>query len=188
MCSRCRIEKPEAEYSKSRAGKDGVQAYCRQCQREKYRMRIDSLSPEEDKIRRKKANTAAKRWYHKNKKLKRTPSGPKPGDFIVSRHIAMNLLYSVKRRCAKHSRTCNLTIEWIEEKIKKGHCERSGIAFDLSISRSHLPFAPSLDRIDNKGGYTMSNVQLVCSMYNLGKNRHADDDFIWFCKQVAKFN
>lgn len=78
---------------------------------------------------------------------------------------------------------------WIEEKILAGHCEVTGICFDLhgkSSSSSHAknPWVPSLDRIDSNKPYLKANVQVVVFMYNVCKAEFSHSDVIKFCKAV----
>lgn len=53
---------------------------------------------------------------------------------------------------------------------QKGRCCISGIAFDLGGREMARPFAPSLDRIDPRRGYTLDNVRLVCRIVNMALN------------------
>lgn len=46
-----------------------------------------------------------------------------------------------------------------------GRCEVSGLPFVLDFTGKH-PFQPSVDRIDNAGGYELQNVRLVCLAVN----------------------
>jgi hypothetical protein len=79
---------------------------------------------------------------------------------------------------------------WIEQKIKNGVCEVTGIPFDLITQVSDSvhaknPWVPSLDRIDSSMPYTQSNVHVVVYMYNVCKAEFAHSDVAKFCKAVA---
>lgn len=54
----------------------------------------------------------------------------------------------------------------------EGRCELSGLAFVMlaDVRFKNRPFAPSIDRIDNSLGYSMSNCRLVCIAVNLALN------------------
>ena len=43
-----------------------------------------------------------------------------------------------------------------------------------------------LDRIDSNSDYTRANVQMVCNLYNFGKGKHSEIDFIAMCCAVAE--
>jgi hypothetical protein len=77
----------------------------------------------------------------------------------------------------------DITFEQILDRVKQinGKCERTGINFPLvktetdycMSSARKLGFnpllAPSADRVDPNGMYTMSNLQIVIQWYNMGK-------------------
>lgn len=54
-----------------------------------------------------------------------------------------------------------------------GRCMVSGIPFELARfpGSARRPFAPSLDRIDSRKGYTATNCRLVCVLVNLALNQ-----------------
>jgi hypothetical protein len=79
---------------------------------------------------------------------------------------------------------------WIEERIRAGVCEVTGIPFDLTTTTSastHAknPWVPSLDRIDSAKPYVKDNVQVVVYMYNVCKSEFAHRDVATFCKAVV---
>lgn len=45
---------------------------------------------------------------------------------------------------------------------------------------------PSLDKIDPSGGYTKSNVQVVCWWYNASKQQFTDAEVLTLCEAVVK--
>lgn len=55
--------------------------------------------------------------------------------------------------------------------------------------KRHLwPTNVSIDRIDSSKGYTIDNVQLVCVVLNIAKSNLPQNDYIEWCKKVAKYN
>ena len=102
---------------------------------------------------------------------------------------ANNLHRSAKRRALSKNLPFSLSIGKILLALTLGTCTRTGIKFDMSrpdVFRSRNPFVPSIDRIDSTKGYTDENTQVVVAIYNLGKSQFTDDEFISFCKIVAK--
>lgn len=79
---------------------------------------------------------------------------------------------------------------WLEEKIKAGHCEVTGIPFDLNTQVSSSvhaknPWVPSIDRIDSQKPYSKENVQVVVYMYNVCKAEFDHAHVVKFCQAVA---
>ncbi len=79
---------------------------------------------------------------------------------------------------------------WIEDKIRAGVCEVTGLAFDLTTqindtTHAKNPWVPSIDRIDSTKPYLKSNVQIVVFMYNVCKSEFTHVDVVKFCRAVA---
>lgn len=100
---------------------------------------------------------------------------------------ALNLLGGAKRRAEKRG-DFDLDLNFIIEKLEKGRCEVTGLKFDFSCmgKGKKNPFAPSIDRIDNKLGYTKSNVRFVLWAVNLMHGEMTDDQLIKMCKAVIE--
>ncbi len=78
-----------------------------------------------------------------------------------------------------------ITKKWIERKLLKECCEVTGIGFDYTKPKPHYnanPFAPSLDRIDCRKGYTYKNTQVVIWAYNVAKSFLDPADFRKLCR------
>ncbi len=73
-------------------------------------------------------------------------------------------------------------LEKLYEK-QEGLCALSGLPLEKSG-----PLQISLDRIDSKKPYPLSNVQFVCSVINLMKNKYSEEDFVYYCTKVAEYN
>lgn len=100
---------------------------------------------------------------------------------------AGKLLTWIRVRAAKSQREFDLTREWIAERLQSGMCEVTGIPLELSKppgSRFH-PWAPSVDRIDSKLGYTQDNCRVVCWIYNMAKSEWSDEVVMTFAKALS---
>jgi hypothetical protein len=95
-----------------------------------------------------------------------------------------------RKRAAEHGRAFDLTEPDLATAIERadGHCEVSGIEFDLSPqdNRRRLPFAPSIDRIDAKAGYAAGNVRLVCVCVNIMVSDFGDEVFLRVCREAMR--
>jgi hypothetical protein len=82
-----------------------------------------------------------------------------------------------------------ITIEFLWELIQKQDfkCAISGLPIQLTQSRrTGENMTASIDRRDSTKGYTPDNVQWVHKTINIMKNTLSEQEFIEFCKAVAK--
>lgn len=100
---------------------------------------------------------------------------------------AKMIMSQVRHRSKKARHTVTVSETVIVNKLRNGMCEGSGLPLNLANIQRHWdnPLGPSLDRIESADGYTDDNIQLVCNMYNRGKNKHDELDFIAMCCAVA---
>lgn len=85
--------------------------------------------------------------------------------------------------------TLDFDTNWIYQKILNGHCEVTGIPFDLtSEGNGHTknPWVPSIDRIDSSKPYLKDNIQIVVFMYNVCKSEFTHEDVLKFCTHLYK--
>jgi hypothetical protein len=71
-----------------------------------------------------------------------------------------------------------------------GRCALTGLDMDwrakgYSVRGGRAMTAPSVDRIDSHGNYTLDNVHLVMNVINVMKNDLATDQFVMLCEQVS---
>lgn len=96
------------------------------------------------------------------------------------------LFWNAQRRAKIARIEFTLTKEWIFERVLRGICEVTGIPFVIANGRK--PWAPSLDKIDPKGGYTPDNVQVVVWIYNTCKWDSTHKDVVTFARAVVEKN
>lgn len=101
---------------------------------------------------------------------------------------AKTIMGQIRHRNKKLNVSVDVSESLIVRKLEAGVCEGSGLPLNVTDVRVHWdnPLGPSLDRIVSEEGYTDSNIQLVCNMYNRGKNKHPEIDFIAMCVAVAE--
>lgn len=95
----------------------------------------------------------------------------------VRAHVA-KMLKGARSRAHEFGREFDLTEEFVFELLDRQRCAcaLSGIEFDLSTSPTRRrPYAPSLDRISTKGGYTKDNVRILTVVVNLALGDWGDE-------------
>ena len=89
-------------------------------------------------------------------------------------------LRGAERRARKHGLDIDIDLDFVQHLYREQaeRCILSGIQFrpeafsDTFVKR---PFAPSLDRIDPRKGYTRDNVRLLCTAVNFARGQWGDD-------------
>lgn len=99
------------------------------------------------------------------------------------------LLNAALVRANKKNELFKLTGDHVFAGILSGYCCKTLFPFDLSLKRDGAykinPYSPSIDKINPMGIYEPSNVQYVCTWYNLAKGQMTEADLITFCKRVT---
>ena len=98
------------------------------------------------------------------------------------------MLNKCRERAKYHGWEMTLTKDWLEQKIKAGFCELSGLPFDLSFDTefTHNPNAPSIDRIDCNKGYTPENCRVVLWSLNHALSEYGLDYLIKVVNAIQK--
>lgn len=98
---------------------------------------------------------------------------------------AVVLCAGARLRAKRRGLAYDLTVEWVEAKIVAGVCEATGRAFELVADNRAWPWAPSLDQVNPKGGYTMDNTKVVVWAYNMAKGPWSEAEFAELCDLLA---
>jgi len=100
------------------------------------------------------------------------------------------LLRSCQRRVKIQPNTLTLQEMKSQWDKQQGICVYTKVQLILYHSRNNYKnstlYRVSLDRIDNKKGYTADNVQFISIMANYAKNRGTHEQMIEFCRVVAE--
>lgn len=156
VCSHCKEHQPLSEFNKK---KDGLQSYCKSCQKE-YDHNICPF----------------KKWFKSKKsdaKRKGVEFTIKPTD-IPSVNIRETITETRGRKYTS----------WEAIEYPKV-CSKWGIELDWNLNRIQLN-SPSLDRIDPTKGYIPGNVRLVCNSYNSAKSNCPPDEWDIIEKKIAR--
>jgi hypothetical protein len=183
VCPGCKVEKACDLFSKDKHKKDGLQTYCKECQKGqslKYRETHPNYFKEKGREKYKATKHLNKERYQKYRdrylEFKRRYGNSLPGRFNT-------LLYSAKTRATKNNLEYNLTLDWLLDEYEKqdGCCALTGVKLEFKSnddsSRRYQPYSPSLDKIDSSKGYTKDNTRLVCTHINIAMNEFGEDVF-----------
>lgn len=101
------------------------------------------------------------------------------------RRTAAYLARNARHRSKRKGLPCEITREWVYEKLRRGVCEATGVA--LRIGGDHqTPWSPSLDRMVPSRGYVKSNVRLTSMGLNaLKATSPNDEDAMKYLKSVV---
>lgn len=108
--------------------------------------------------------------------------------YTTPKRRAEVLIRTAKQRADRQKIKFNLTNKWLEITLLKGTCQVSGLEFDLQASKgkSKNPFAPSVDKINPKKGYTKNNCQIVLHAINQAKGEMTMKEYIEITKLIAE--
>lgn len=87
------------------------------------------------------------------------------------------LVASARNRARMRHIPCDISSDWVLEKLELGVCEATGVALDLG-PQIRSKYAPSLDQIEPGRGYTLANTRVVALIFNNLKNNYPDSD-VW---------
>ena len=92
---------------------------------------------------------------------------------------AYELWHGAKSRAASRGVPFDLSRSFVEDSLRTGHCAVTGLRFDLVLKDKRMgSFSPSIDRINPLVGYTDSNCQVVCWLYNRAKGDGSHSDVL----------
>ena len=100
-------------------------------------------------------------------------------------NVAGKLRSDARYRARKKDMPFDLEKSWIEDKLRRGVCEVTGLPLDITESRS--PWSPSLERVNNDQnvGYIPSNVKVVASIYNTARRHWRRQDILLLSIAIA---
>lgn len=103
---------------------------------------------------------------------------------------ASKLLSSAKARARQKGREFALDLDWVKANLLGEKCQATGVPFVYEVPKGqkHGDFSPSIDRRDNSEGYTQSNSQIVCLMYNRAKSEGTFDNVLTMAKEMTRLH
>ena len=103
--------------------------------------------------------------------------------------ISGNWVKYFNRLCTRSFNRSGLTSAQMVDLLHKqgGKCALSGVELTCVLQKGVVSKTnASIDRIDPKGPYTVENVQLVCAVLNKFRIDTPLDEFVSWCRKVAK--
>lgn len=103
-------------------------------------------------------------------------------------HISGSFFSMVKRNAVIRKLEFSITMKDLDELIVKQNfkCALSDLPIKIVAGRRNTETTASVDRIDNKKGYVVDNIQFVDKRINYMKWKFSDEEFIELCKKVAE--
>lgn len=151
-CSKCKEEKSRDDFSPQNPAKgDGRHGWCKPCRTS-------------DEARRRLSVVAVER--HRGRYQ----------DDLAYR--AREMIKAIGKRAKRQGFDFDLTTEWLEERLRVGLCEISGVDLDLKHRRRPGARTPSVDRIVAGGGYTKENCRVIAMSLNWAISNWGVDEFL----------
>lgn len=188
-CYVCKSSKPKSEFHKNNK-------MCKPCKKDymksRYNDNKDEILKRKEKSRAKNKSGVknyAKKYYRKNKSLLNKNSSNMRLNPLT---YFSRLVIECRERAKKKNLPFDLDYDFLFELFEKQNkcCAVIGLDFSFEkVSNFRIrPWAPSVDRVDSKLGYTKDNVRLVCIAVNLAINQFGDDIFNKMCKSYISFH
>jgi hypothetical protein len=189
-CARCDVCKPCDQFTRNRACPDGIDRYCRECNRAKCR---------EAGRRRRAAETdgdrEARREWHRRYYRDRIRSDPERyashlekgrASHKRARRSAIHQLVADKRHRRSRYEGFDLTPEWADGQLSAqgGRCYWTGILIDQT--GEDWMRKPSLDRLVPGGPYSQANTVVACMFANIGRSDYDAAGFSAFLSELAE--
>jgi hypothetical protein len=196
-CSRCAESQSLIQFGTDRKRADGKTVYCKTCLKEinrvirkRHNEKRTQYNRRYRNLNREKYNEWERSNYQRNAD-KLNANAKKWRDKVEGTFVVMHL--AAKDRARRKQIDYVLTPELIKKLCEQqcNKCALTGISFDYSATTQfrNRPFAPSIDRKDSRGGYTLDNIQITCVMVNKAKNEYHQEMFDEMClARVSQIN
>lgn len=119
-------------------------------------------------------------------------------ELLEVKHILSFLGQNLRRAAnrAENSQVIKIDLDYVYDIYvdQDGRCELTGEELEFTRGGGYWlgkwcnPNSCTIDRIDSTKGYIKGNIQLVTWKANCIKQHMGNDEFIDFCKDVARYN
>ena len=187
ICTKCKIDKSLSEYNNNRRYKDGFESWCKKCKSLYYKIDNSSKNYNPDPYIKEKKCCCCKQIkpidnYGFNKLMESGYSSTCK-ECQNKRSNNFKARFNMWKRGAKKRRIeFTLTLEELE-KIPHDICYYTNKPLTLESNRYNTI---SLDRLNNSGGYTKSNVVFCCQFVNYMKGELTQEQLIDSCRLIVR--
>lgn len=184
-CVKCKIDKSENEFNKSKDRKDGLNPYCKSCCKEWRDSNKESLSKKKKEYYWNNVETI----YEKNK-LKYINNKEKHiNNQRAYYSIPENWVKRMLTKSRKRAKDVGLEfdISCLDLNLPE-YCPYLGVKLTYELGKGQLPTNASLDRIDSNKGYVKGNVQIISRKANTMKSNATEQELIVFAKNILMMN
>lgn len=180
-CLACEELRPIEEFGHDYHRKDGLKTRCRACNTSymrEYRKRPGS----KEKIKAIQARCHQKRKHTDVAKKTQRRAFDRWKERSPKFNLYMALRHAVRRRPTDNP----ITIEYLMEMwgVQHGLCAVSGVPMTWSRGKL-MATSVSIDRIDQKIGYAVGNVRLVCYQVNTFRGMWSDSEMLTMAKAIV---
>ena len=166
ICGKCKAVKPHTEFYVHKARSDGLSFWCKSCKSDYAKDQYKGPKREE--------TLEYFRDYYAAHKSEMKPKRDAERVAEPWRKLVLGARYRAK----KAGMAFDIDVAW-GRATYTGQCALSGLSFESGFGKMHhAPLSPSLDRIDNKGGYTKDNCRWICMGLN-GLKGTGDDETMY---------
>jgi hypothetical protein len=114
-------------------------------------------------------------------------TGGKPTNYKGTKYFQGKTISAWKLSAKRRKHIWDVSNEELDKifESQNGICALSGLKM---IWAGKSLYRPSIDRKDSTKGYYYDNIQFVCSVVNIMKNKLDEEEFISVCTSVSNYN
>ena len=165
-CIKCGEYKPVTDFEKHKKGRDGLSPYCRPCVRKQAKIYYNN--------HKEKRLAKNRKYYYDNRE--KVIIGVKKRYYSFDGYMK-TLFNNIQRRVRSsnyNNRTCEFTKEEFMSFMEKNIDQYSKLYNNWKDNEYKKKYAPSIDRINNDGNYTLDNMQVITHGENSKKGSKAN--------------
>jgi hypothetical protein len=190
-CSHCKRELPCANFHAAGNTATGLQSWCKVCQRTRNRVQLISFVCDAcEQVCEKRTHSPSKKIRERTtcgrcmRRAKLAANDGHASNYTGTSFFPGRMTYGWRYSAQKRGHDWLLTNEQLDAQYsaQNGRCALTGLK--MTTGAKGL-YGASLDRIDSSQGYGAGNVQFVCKVVNMMKNKLPEPVFVQLCTTIA---